>query len=847
MKKYLKFIIAFVLLVCGAFFGACTKKNDSEKDPLVPVDVDNISINLSLPEEGTFAQVSRTKVFSQDLSKKTEIDFLDIELVNGTDSGLAVLANVAIKVEKDGQDAIEYSNWFNVDEQLINTANLEQNETQPSVIGASDSGSFCLENLLLGEDVCTTYSKAKITTKFTFVVMAENAEYNVQEIVGAFEDELLATYTLTLNVGGVETEYTLIGGSSVAKALDISDVYDTYNEENTCGLFVDSDYTTPIKNISLWKDTTLYTRNATTEGFSVSEAGELIIEDSSIYSGEVCLPAKINGVAVKTIPTTAFKNNTNITKIVFPTTLKSIGQQAFRGCNGITEIFLPEGVEILGDQAFALCAGLTDVFLPNGLTTIEQNCFRQLSNLANINLPNTLQTIGMGAFAQTGLTSVILPSSLQNMGSFIFRECSALETAVISEGITTIPYGLFFRCSALEDVALPEGITEICEGAFNECISLEEIDFPSTLVEIKMAAFQGSALKNIVLPEGFKTLGIFVFDGCSKLKTAQLPNTLEEIGKCAFQECTNLEQVNLPSSLKFIGNFGFNHCHSLQFSTIVIPASVVQLGGETFVGDNEDNDIIGSHMFYDCAVGTLTAFEVEEGNTHFTVRDGVLYTKNLKYLVSYPAANTRTRYEIEEGCEMTYELAFSRAHYLETLKFPNSFKVLPLEQLPEGWVNEYLSSIDGGLYVFNSISAFEVNEDNPNFKVVDGILYSKDGTKLISVPTRKWDANRMLYFSEDMTTIDTILNAVNTTYTYNGREVGGCPSIIVLSANVTNVRENAFLELPTNSVKIFTEATARPEGWAADLGFNENRIYYYSETEQEGNYWHYVDGVPTEW
>ena len=579
-----------------------------------------------------------------------------------------------------------------------------------------------------------------------------------------------------------------------------------------------------------------------TDSIYLQTSGTILTGVDDNFEGALFVP---NGITA--IENSALYENTKITEVYFPGTVQSVGQQAFRGCSGLTKVVFAEGVEVLDSQAFALCANLTDVSLPNTLTTINQNCFRQSSQLVNVNLPESLQTIGMYAFAQTGLTSVVVPSGLQDMDEDIFRACPALRTAIISEGITKVPNGMFRSCQALESIELPEGITEICDFAFDTCTSLTHVDFPSTLVEIKKAGFRKSALTSIVLPDGFKTLGIFVFEACTALKTAQLPNTLEEIGKCTFQGCVNLEQVNLPSSLKYIGNFGFNHCSSLQLTTITIPASVVQLGGEEFIGDNEDNNIMGSHMFYDCATGSLIAFEVEEGNTHFVAKNGVLYTKNYKYLISYPAANTRTSYEIEDGCEMAFELAFSRAHYLETLKLPNSFTVLPRTQLPEGWVNDTLNSIDAAVYVFNSIFAYEVNGDNPNFKVVDGILYSKDGTKLISVPTRKWDSNGVLYFSEDLTTIDIILNALDTTIVYNGHEVGGCPSMIVLGAGVTNIGENGFYEISSSTVKILSEATARPSGWAADLGINENKIYYYSETEQAGNYWHYVNDVPTVW
>ena len=845
MKKSLCLIFSMLMVLSlGIFLCACGPKKPQNNET---IDTDNIDITLTLPKNNTYSHITRTKTFSQDLSSNPEIDFCDINLINGANTNLNVLANVVIEVEKEGQETINYSNWFNIDEELVNTADLTKNSVLPSEIDSTASDEFCLENLLLSDEICTTYSNAKITTQFTFVYVSADAGYNIDQIIAVVKDESDATiHTLTLNVDGTEIEYALTGGSSIEKALDSSDIYQTYNLENTCGFFMDNEFVVPLNKVCLWKDTTLYTKNATTEGFTISDDGELIIADSTTYSGEICLPAQINGIALKVLPANAFKGNTNITNITLPGSVRLIGQQAFRGCNGLTSIVLPYGVETLDVQAFALCSELTDVILPDTIKTIDQYCFASSAKLANINLPNSIETINIGAFYKTGLTHIVVPGSLKNMGQYIFRECSALQTAVILEGLTTIPYGLFFRCPALTSVELPEGITEICDGAFNICSSLQTINFPSTLVEIKKAAFQSTAITDVVLPEGFKKLGIFVFDECTNLRTAQLPSTLEEIGKCAFQKCTQLEEVNLPSSLKFIGDFGFNHCSSLNFSTIVIPASVIQLGGETFVGDNEDNDIIGSHMFYNCATASLTSFEVEEGNTHFVAKDGVLYTKNFKYLIAYPAANTRTSYDIEDGCELAYELAFSRAHYLQTLKLPNSFEVIPANQLPDNWVNTDINSLSGGIYVYTSISAFEVNDDNPNFKAVDGILYSKDGTKVVAIPTRKWDSNKVLYFSDDMTTIDTTLVGVNATNTYNGHEVGGCPSIIVLSENVTNIVENGFYEL-SGSTKIFTELTTRPEGWATNLGINENRIYYYSDIEQSGNYWHYVNEVPTAW
>ena len=62
------------------------------------------------------------------------------------------------------------------------------------------------------------------------------------------------------------------------------------------------------------------------------------------------------------------------------------------------------------------------------------------------------------AFSQNhNMKSVILPKSMQIIGTRSFFECSSLETAVI-----------------------PDSVTEIQEGAFEECISLKTIYYEGT-------------------------------------------------------------------------------------------------------------------------------------------------------------------------------------------------------------------------------------------------------------------------------------------------------------------------------------------------------------------------------
>ena len=66
---------------------------------------------------------------------------------------------------------------------------------------------------------------------------------------------------------------------------------------------------------------------------------------------------------------------------------------------------------------------------------------------------------------------------------------------------------------------------------------------------------------------------------------------------------------------------------------------------------------------------------------------------------------------------------------------------------------------------------------------------------------------------------------------------------IVIPNSVTSIDYDAFSNCP--ALTIYSEAESQPSGW----NYSDRPVYWYSETEPtgEGNYWRYVDGVPTKW
>ena len=70
----------------------------------------------------------------------------------------------------------------------------------------------------------------------------------------------------------------------------------------------------------------------------------------------------------------------------------------------------------------------------------------------------------------SGLTSLILPSSVTSIGESAFSGCSGLTSLTIPSSVTSIGGYAFDGCSGLTSLTIPSSVTEIGEGAFKLCI-----------------------------------------------------------------------------------------------------------------------------------------------------------------------------------------------------------------------------------------------------------------------------------------------------------------------------------------------------------------------------------------
>jgi hypothetical protein len=208
--------------------------------------------------------------------------------------------------------------------------------------------------------------------------------------------------------------------------------------------------------------------------------------------------------------------------------------------------------------------------------------------------------------------------------------------------------------------------------------SEQSVIIPDTL-GIKAIGTRAFALSNIVsvtLPAGVETIEDWAFWGCTNLQDITLPEGLTRIGDWAFLGCTNLRRVLLPDSLAQIGDWTFGNCPS------------------------------------------LTGIEAGEKNPVFTALDGVLFDKTGEILTAYPGGKPEPEYTVPAEVTLIRNLAFSGAVNLVTVRLSANIG--------------YIGNL--AFYGCTSLTALEVDPENPAYRSIGGVLFDKAGTTLLAYP-----------------------------------------------------------------------------------------------------------------
>ncbi len=201
-------------------------------------------------------------------------------------------------------------------------------------------------------------------------------------------------------------------------------------------------------------------------------------------------------------------------------------------------------------------------------------------------------------------------------------------------------------------------------------------------------------ISSVQIADGITDIPDSAFWGCETLVDVALPQTLRTIGKGAFGQCVNLTRINIPEGVTSIGDSAFLMCGSL--TRLTIPDSVTSIEGNPF-----------RHLAAEILVSPQ--------NPAISVVDGVVFNKDGTRLIACPS-NKAGAYAIPQGVLEIGTHAFENCNDLTDVTIPVS-----------------VASIVGNPFDFAQLE-LKLAPENPDFSLIDGVLFDQTGTKLLVYP-----------------------------------------------------------------------------------------------------------------
>ncbi|MBQ9555386.1 MAG: leucine-rich repeat protein [Muribaculaceae bacterium] len=474
--------------------------------------------------------------------------------------------------------------------------------------------------------------------------------------------------------------------------------------------------------------------------------------------------------------------------------LETIGYGALQGCSSLASINLPASVYSIDRCAFDECDNLEHItvnssspyFMASYDMLFDKNRtqfirYAPLKPTPYCSIPSTVTTIWTGAFADAQyLERVRIPASVTTIENSAFSNCQALTDFFVDE-----EYANFMSDNGVlyaKDTGVAHKLIQYPCGRPDKHYSIL-----NTTDTIAASAFSYcTRLQSVYIPKSVKSMANATFNTATNLKRVVIDEGLTEVPDYAFYNCEELQSVYLPSTIKTIGQQAFAYTICLEDLTIAVEGNAPEIGQNAFYGigaytpDETVNVYLPSGMSYKYTgcdewldqvavyteispIATGTTFTADSLNYEVTdtrlnatltgeayklldpgippkvAYQGNLCTVNALKDHAFAYDHTMVRAEVPFTVQKIDSYCFYDCRNIEKftmhegLKQINSYAISHINQLPRVTIPASADSVNGDAFTYDpALQYIMVKADNPKYTSVNGILFSKDRTRLLA-------------------------------------------------------------------------------------------------------------------
>lgn len=479
--------------------------------------------------------------------------------------------------------------------------------------------------------------------------------------------------------------------------------------------------------------------------------------------------------SVTTLGNGAWMNCAALQEVQWEAALTKIPANTFEHCTALSQIELPDGIVEIGARAFSGNESLTKVTLPRTVQRIEGAAFEGCSALTDILLWPDVEEIAADAFANC--------ASLTIRG----WKGSAAEKAAASQSVNfaAADQEISYTLNAAQDGYLVSGCDEntvllvlpavhdglpvvgTAENAFTNCKYLQEVrmEAESAYLQVCDGILMDAAGKTLllyparragtdfVIDENVTTIADYAFAYCQNLRSITIGTQVETIGDHAFDAVNDalclVVQDGSPAQLwasahgvryasestsfsyRLEGDKAYITGYTGTLPDVVVPAvidgypvyAIENLRSPilTHVVVSEGIEVIGDSAF-------AAYFDYEKGYIRTLV--SVSLPQSLKIISDDGFWGQENLQEITLGSVVEIgQGAFGSCTMLKQITLPDTlttigWRAFEYSGLTSLTIPANVTSLgDSFISECSALTSLYVAEGNPNYEIVDGMLY----------------------------------------------------------------------------------------------------------------------------